>query len=214
MAGDAVPHGGPGRLALGRLVTRSRGRSLLGIMALGALYYGAARVGYAFEFAGPVAAIVWLPVGVAIAFLYVGGLSLWPGLVVGDLLANDYGALPFGVALSQTAGNVLECVLAAALLRLWLRRASPLGSVRGVSAMVAAVAIGTATSASIGALSLLVGGVIDSDAVPRVWRTWWLGDLSGALVVVPLALAWRGPLPFARLRARAREAALLLVVLV
>jgi signal transduction histidine kinase len=26
-----------------------------------------------------------------------------------------------------------------------------------------------------------------------VWRTWWLGDLSGALVVVPLALAWVRP---------------------
>ena len=46
------------------------------------------------EFAGPVAAIVWLPVGVAIAFLYLGGLGLWPGVLVGDLLVNDYSALP------------------------------------------------------------------------------------------------------------------------
>ena len=29
---------------------------------------------------------------------------------------------------------------------------------------------------------------------PTVWRTWWLGDSSGALIVVPLALAWYRPL--------------------
>ena len=34
----------------------------------GRLYYGAAKLGYELEFAGPVAAIVWLPAGVAIAF--------------------------------------------------------------------------------------------------------------------------------------------------
>ena len=34
-----------------------------------------------------------------------------------------------------------------------------------------------------------------------VWRTWWLGDSAGALVVVPLALAWCRP-PRPRLDAR------------
>jgi signal transduction histidine kinase len=32
--------------------------------------------------------------------------------------------------------------------------------------------------------------VIDWGAIPTVFRTWWLGDFSGALVVVPLVLAW------------------------
>jgi hypothetical protein len=79
MAGHVVPHAGFGWSALVRLATGSRGRYLLGITALGALYYGAARVGYEFNFAGPVAAIVWLPVGVGIAFLYLGGIRFWPG---------------------------------------------------------------------------------------------------------------------------------------
>jgi signal transduction histidine kinase len=43
------------------------------------------------------------------------------------------------------------------------------------------------------------------------WRTWWLGDTSGALIVVPLALAWYRPPPRAWLRGRAIEAALVLV---
>ena len=46
--------------------------------------------------------------------------------------------------------------------------------------------------------------------VPTVWRTWWLGDATGALLVVPLALAWYRPLPRAWPRGRWLEASVLL----
>ena len=82
----------------------------LAVLALAAAYYGAAELGYALEVAGPVAAIVWLPVGVGIAALYLGGTRLWPGVLIGDLLANDYGALPVGTALVQTCGNLAEVI--------------------------------------------------------------------------------------------------------
>ena len=71
---------------------------------------------------------------------------------------------------------------------------SPLHSAAGVARMLAALAVGTCISATIGSLSLRLGNVFETDAIRTVWRTWWLGDLSGALVVVPLALAW-WPLP-------------------
>jgi signal transduction histidine kinase len=162
---------------------------------LAGLYFLAAKTGYLLEFAGPVAAIVWLPVGVAISFLYLGGLRYWPGVLIGDLLANNYMALPVGSALGQTCGNMLEVVLATFLLRRLVRGGSPLSSVRGLGAMAVAIAAGTAVSATVGSLSLLFGGVIDAGATATVWRTWWLGDASGALIVVPLALAWYRPLP-------------------
>ena len=60
------------------------------VVLLVAAYYAAAHLGYAFRFAGPVAAIVWLPVGVGIAGLYLLGLRLWPAVVIGDLLVNNY----------------------------------------------------------------------------------------------------------------------------
>ena len=100
-------------------------------MALAGAYYGAAKVGYELEFAGPVAAIVWLPAGVAIAVLCLGGLRFWPGVLVGDLLANDYSALPLGSALGQTTGNMLEVLVAALLIRRLVARGSPLDSLGG-----------------------------------------------------------------------------------
>src|SRR5829696_1167839 len=114
----------------------------VGVAALAGLYYAAAKTGYLLEFAGPVAAIVWLPVGVGIAFLYLGGLRYWPGVVVGDLLANDYDALPVGSALGQTAGNVLEVVVIVVLLRRFVPDHDPLSTVRGIGLMLVAIVAG------------------------------------------------------------------------
>jgi signal transduction histidine kinase len=166
-----------------------RTRYLLGVIALAAAYYGAARIGYALDFAGPVAAILWLPAGVGIAFLYLGGPRFWPGVLVGDLLANDYSKLPIGSALGQTCGNMLE-VLAAAILLRRLCRDSPLDNVRALGCLLIAIGAGAAVSATIGSLSLLLGSVIAWGELGTVWRTWWLGDFTGALAVVPLAVAW------------------------
>src|SRR5215218_4566404 len=173
-----------GRVGLARVAWQLHGRYVAGVVALAAAYYAAAKVGYELEFAGPVAAIVWLPAGVAVAVLSLGGLRLWPGVLVGDLLANDYSALPIGSALGQTLGNMLEVLVAALLIRRLVARGSPLDSLGGLARLLAAIAGATAISATVGPLSLRAGGVISSDALPEVARTWWLGDAAGALVVV------------------------------
>ena len=189
----------------------SPARYALGIVGLGGLYYAAAKAGYLLEFSGPVAAIVWLPMGVGVSFLYLGGVAYWPGVLIGDLLVNDYSLLPLGSALAQTCGNVLEVVIATLLMRRLVRYGSPLASVRGVGVIAFSIAVGAGVSATIGPLSLLAGGVVHLDDLPTVWRTWWLGDASGALLLVPLALAWYAPLPRDWTRARSLEAGALLL---
>jgi signal transduction histidine kinase len=168
-------------------------RWLCEVGLLAALYYGSAKLGFELGFSGPVAAIVWLPVGVGIAYLYRRGLAFWPGVLLGDLLANDYMRLPVGSALAQTVGNVLEVVLAAYLLRRAARSGDLLARVDGLALLVLPLAAATMVSATIGTLANLAGGVIGVAALPAVWRTWWLGDACGALVVVPFALAWLRP---------------------
>src|SRR5690349_14711520 len=117
MSVEAAPDPRSGGTRLARFAADASARQLAALVALPLVYYGAAKLGYALDFAGPVAAIVWLPVGVAIAFLYLGGLVLLPGVLVGDLLSNDYAALPLGSALGQTVGNLLEVVVAVLLMR-------------------------------------------------------------------------------------------------
>jgi signal transduction histidine kinase len=176
--------------AIERATGRTRLPTLVGIAVLAGAYYGAAKLGFVLEITGPVAAIIWLPVGVGIAFLYLGGLRFAPGIVVGDLLANNYSTLPLGSALGQTVGNLLEVVVAVIILRRLVPHGSPIATVRGVGCLVVSIGIGTALSATIGSGTSWAGGVISRDSLPTVWRTWLLGDFVGALVVVPLALAW------------------------
>jgi len=161
-----------------------------GVALLAGLYYGSAKVGFALEFSGPVAAVVWLPIGVAVAFLALFGLSLWPGALLGDLLANNYTVLHAGGAVGQTFGNLLEAVLAAFIVRRLMRAGAPLNRTSGVAGVVLACAAGTALSAVIGPLSLYASNALSGQALPTVMRTWFLGDFCGTLVVVPLALAW------------------------
>src|SRR5436309_1815171 len=167
---EIVPEQTLGRLRLPSVSGRALFRYGVGLAALVGLYYGAAELGYALEFTGPVAAIVWLPVGVAISFLYLGGMSYWPGLVIGDLLANDYSALPVGSAMGQTCGNVLEVVVAVVLMRRLLPDRRALGSVGGLARMLVSIAAGAAVSATIGLSSLRLGNVVTTDELPKLWR--------------------------------------------
>src|SRR5690242_6988232 len=138
MSGAGIARAVAWRPALARRTTTDRSwsaqhaRYLLGVLLLALLYRGVAQIGYALQFAGPVAAIVWLPVGVGIAFLYLRGLAFWPGVLIGDLLANQYSALSVGSAIGQSCGNVLEIVVATWLLTRVAPRRDPLSSVRGV----------------------------------------------------------------------------------
>jgi signal transduction histidine kinase len=204
---------GVGAVARERRVSLvSWGRYVFRLVVLVGLYYGSAKLGYVLKFSGPVAAIVWLPVGVAVAGLSLYGLELLPGVLVGDLLANQYTTVPLGAAIGQTAGNMLEVVVAALLIRRLLRRGSPLGSIGGVGQLLGALAFATLISATVGPVSLALADVVSTDSLVKVARTWWLGDFCGALVVVPLALAW---LPFPRRflsRRAAFEGALLIAI--
>jgi signal transduction histidine kinase len=203
---------GRARLSIPRL---EFGRSYAGHAALlVAAYYAAAHVGYAFRFAGPVASIVWLPVGVGIAGLYLFGLRLWPAVVIGDLLVNNYSALPVGAAVGQSFGNLLEVVIGAALLRRFVSRRAPLDTAAGVAGVFASLTVATAVSASIGPLSLSLHHVIPAGSFLRVARTWWLGDFGGAAIVLPLVLAFSTPSSHRLLRGHLVEASLLLVTLI
>ena len=83
-------------------------------------------------------------------------------------------------------------VIAALLFSRLAEGRTQFGRVRDVGALVVAAAAGTAVSATFGAVSLRLGGVIPVGQVGHLWRTWFLGDLSGALVFAPLLLCWVG----------------------
>ena len=179
---------GPESLVAGR--GTGYARYFGGIACLAAAYYAAAQLGITFRFIGPVGAIVWLPVGVGIAFLYIGGLQLWPGVLIGDVLADNATGIPHGADVAQTAGNVLEVVVAVIILRWLLDRRGPQEALHDVAATALAIAAGVMVSATIGCVALHLAGIIPLSHVVASWRTWWLGDFSGGILLVPPVVAW------------------------
>jgi signal transduction histidine kinase/integral membrane sensor domain MASE1 len=188
-------------------------RDVAGVALLAALYYAAAKIGLRLAYLNGAVTALWPPVGVGIAALVLYGPRLWPGIVIGDLLVGDF-STPLGTVLGQTVGNTLEVLLAALLLRRLTRGRPAMDRVSDVFALVACAAVGTAISASFGTTSLRLGDVISPGEAGEVWRTWWLSDLSGAMVLTPLLLTWART-GLARLgRRELLEGVALLVVLV
>jgi signal transduction histidine kinase len=172
---------------------RPSARYVAGVLALAAAYYGSAKIGQTLRYTASVTAI-WPPAGLGIAALYLWGLRWWPGVFLGELAVNGEllhdGTLPLGSLIGQQAGNMAEVVVGAVLLRRLVGDRAALDRTEQVGGMLAAVGIATAISATVGTTSMLLGGVVANSEALTFWRTWWLGDTAGALVVVPLALAW------------------------
>jgi signal transduction histidine kinase len=165
-----------------------------GVLLLAAAYYGAAKVGQTLRYTASVSAI-WPPAGLGIAALYLWGLRWWPGVLLGEIVVNgqlllDDSTFPIGSLLGQQTGNMAEIIVGALLLRRLVGPSAAMDRVEQVGGMLVALGVATAISATIGTVSMLAGGVVDESHAAEFWRTWWLGDTSGGLVVLPLMLAW------------------------
>jgi signal transduction histidine kinase len=165
-----------------------------GVLALAVAYYAAGKIGQTLRYTASVAAI-WPPAGLGIASLYLWGTRWWPGVFVGDLLINlellvQDASLPVGSLVGQQVGNMAEIIVGAMLLRRLIGPRAALDRAEQVGGMLVALGLATAISATVGTASMFAGGVIDRSELATFWRTWWLGDTTGALVMVPLLLAW------------------------
>jgi signal transduction histidine kinase len=164
------------------------------VLLLAAAYYGAAKLGQTLRYTASVSAI-WPPAGLGIGALYLWGLRWWPGVLLGEIVVNGElllgdGAFPIGTLGGQQTGNMAEIIVGALLLRRLIGPNAAMDRIEQVGGMLVAVAVATAISATAGTVSMVAGGVVDESGAAEFWRTWWLADSSGGLVVLPLMLAW------------------------
>jgi signal transduction histidine kinase len=159
------------------------------LVVVAGLYYGAGKLGLAIAYLNGAVAAMWPPVGVGVGAIYLLGLRIVPAVVVADLLLGDY-STPVGTVVAQTVGNTVAVVAAALLLRRLIGSRTALDHVRDVLALFVVAGVAAGVSACFGPTSLRLGNVIPSGELGEVFRTWFLGDMAGALVVLPLVLTW------------------------
>lgn len=187
----------------------------LGIVVLVLLYCAAGKIGLAMASVHASASPVWAPTGIAMAAFLLYGRAVWPTILLGAFLVNITTAGTAATSLGIAIGNTLEGLLAGLLVQRYAGGARVFDRPQDVFKFVALAAAGcTALSATIGVTSLALGGAAAWADFWTIWRTWWLGDATGALLVTPLVVLWvRKPRPGWSGR-QAAEAAALLVVLV
>src|SRR6476620_9449257 len=145
--GAAASHIGL-RRGIGRWRRTRHGSAGLYAGAVGCLavaYYLAGKIGLELAYLDGAVAALWPPAGLGLAVLFLGGVRLWPGIVIGDLLLGDF-STPFATVLTQTAGNTVALVVAAMVLRRLTGGRGDLARVGDVLALVACAVLAAVIS--------------------------------------------------------------------
>lgn len=165
--------------------------ALMGALVLAAAYFLSARLGLTLAFVNASATAVWPPAGISLAALLVLGYRAWPGIFLGAFLANVTTAGSVAASLGIAAGNTLEGLAGAFLVNRFAGGREAFRRPQNIFKFaVLAGMLSTAVGATIGAISLSLGGLARWSDYGAVWLTWWLGDAGGDLIVAPALLLW------------------------
>ncbi|RYU57753.1 PAS domain S-box protein [Methylolobus aquaticus] len=177
---------------LGR--TPSRRRRLVWCLGLALAYVALGRLSYALSaLEGVGAAALWLPCGLSVAAMLLLGRWVWPGVFLGAWTLN--GPVmdgPSALALPFAFGNTLEAVAAGHLFRRYANSEDIFESAENFAVLVFSILFGNSLSVFFGVGALILLNATEPPLlVPLL--TWWMGNLSGAMLVIPLIYAWRNP---------------------
>lgn len=158
-------------------------------LAVGVLFFAAVCLGLTWAQWGN-ASPIWPATGVGVAAVFYLGPRVWPLLFLAALAGNlVMGVHPFP-SLAAALGSVAEALLTWRLYQRLAQGAAPLTDVRSTLQFVQAALVGPAASALLGvSASLLLGDIVVSQYAD-VLLTWWLANVSGALVAGVAFLAW------------------------
>lgn len=146
----------------------------------------------------PIVSLVWPASGLALAALLLGGFKLWPGVAMGAYVVNLNTGIGVAPSAIIAAGNTLEAIVAWHLLTRHMKFDSDLGHTRDVFALLLAAMLAPLVAATLG--SQVYGLILHGPQTVHAWLGWWMGDMTGILLVTPLILVWRNPLPQLPLR--------------
>ena len=173
-----------------------RGLRLIAVLlALTAAYFVAGKLGLALAFVHANATAIWPPTGIALAAGLLFGLRVWPAILVGAFLVNfTTPGTTVATSLGIAAGNTVEAVVGTWLVQTFAGGASAFRRPDGVFRFaVLAACVATTLSASIGVVSLWLGGLAETARIADIWLTWWLGDAVGAVLLAPFLVVWARP---------------------
>lgn len=181
----------------------SYAKTALQIVLLACLYIITGKLGLELAVPPGYATMLWPPSGIALGMLILYGWRLWPGVLIGSFLLNSIVAGVFSVEghmfaldLAKAAppfliavGSTLQAVAGSLLIRVVL--GTPL-DLKKISDVIKLFLLGGPVTciiaASVGTGTLNIYGLLTSEAFLQNWFSWWIGDVFGVMVFLPLVL--------------------------
>ena len=161
------------------------------VATLLAAYLIAAKLGLSLAFVNPSVTAIWAPTGIALAGLLIFGTQTWPVVLLGAFLANVTTAGSVASAAGIAAGNTLEALVGAYLVKRWAGGRDAFQSAQNIFRFAALIAtFSTTISATAGVTVLCAARMASWSDYGSIWMIWWLGDLTGALIICPFVMLW------------------------
>jgi PAS domain S-box-containing protein len=161
------------------------------ILALAAVYFCFGKFGLSVTSAKSGVLPVLPPTGIALAAILLWGRRLWPGIFIGAFLVEVTAQGSIVAALGVAAGNTLEALIVAALVRKLAGGLKAFEKSQTIfKFIVPCTFVGAFIGASLGVASLCLGGQVAWSRYVPDWFAWWLGDTAGILIVTPLLIIW------------------------
>jgi signal transduction histidine kinase/CheY-like chemotaxis protein len=154
-------------------------------------YFAGGELGYALSLGPAVGGTFWPPAGISLAVLLASPRRAWPLLVVSGLVANYLSDLLHGQTLPASIGfaiaNLGEPLLGAVLLQRVLGTVTFTRFAEVVALTLVVVFVSAPVASAVGALTA-EQFTQNPPGFAASWRTWWVGDAVGALVLAPAVL--------------------------
>jgi len=167
---------------------------------LAAIYYLTGKFGQSIAIPPGYATVIWPPSGIALGALLAHGRRMAPGVFIGSLLINldisdiwtAGAAVPFKLlgSLAIATGSTLQALAGRWLVERWfglplrLQRASEVIRLFAIAGPLACLIAST-----IGVASLHIINGLPVDEMPPNWFSWWIGNVFGIIVFLPLVMA-------------------------
>jgi integral membrane sensor domain MASE1 len=123
------------------------------------VYFLVGKASLRLAFVHPSATAVWLPTGATLAAFVLLGYRIWPGVLLGAFLVNLTTAGSVATSIGIATGNTLEGIAGAYLVNRFARGSKAFDRTQDIFkfALLAGM-ISTAVSATVGVMSLCLGG--------------------------------------------------------
>ncbi len=171
------------------------------LLGVALVYFVLARLSLLLAFEGSNASPVWPPSGLAFAAVVLLGWRVWPSIAAGAFVANlvflmETSEAPWGsvivVSMLTGGGNAAEAIVGGLLYKRLGLSASLFSRAQDGFRFVLVACGMCLISAMVGPVALIAFGLLPEALFFSVQFTWWLGDVTGVLIVSPVLLCWAG----------------------